>query len=135
MHIRKCKACKIPKPLTDFYKDRGSKLGHSYMCKKCFKQYQHDYNRRNRKLVSEKSRIKRQKIKQILVDENGGKCCICGYNRYFGNLHFHHRDPSKKEFHVTSTGIHKARKEAAKCILICAHCHGESHAGLITLPI
>ena len=133
---RICKWCKLDKPIEDFYRDRSYKdgIGRSYSCKKCAMDYQHRYNIANRAKVTEASRLKRQHMKEILVAENGGKCCICGYNKYIGNLHFHHRDPSKKELHVSSTGIHKAREEAKKCILICSHCHGEAHAGLITLP-
>lgn len=133
MNTRKCKVCKIEKSLDDFYKDKSSRFGHSYICKICAKEYQRQYNQKYRTKVTEKSRLKRQKIKQILVEENGGKCRICGYNRYFGTLHFHHRDPSKKEYSVTSTGINKARKEAKKCILMCSNCHAEYHAGLIDL--
>jgi hypothetical protein len=131
---RKCTDCKIVKPIDDFYRDRSSKAGRSYSCKQCAMEYQRKYNRENRQKVTDASREKRRRIKETLVGESGGKCVACGYNRYIGNLHFHHRDPSKKEFHVSSTGINKARREASKCILICSNCHGEFHAGLITIP-
>jgi hypothetical protein len=41
---------------------------------------------------------RRRKVKQILVEEAGGACVLCGYDRCQGALHFHHRDPATKEF-------------------------------------
>jgi hypothetical protein len=130
MQTQKCKTCKIIKLLSDFHKDRSYKGGYGYRCKKCACEYQKRYNKTYRTIVTEKSRIKRQKIKEILVNEHGGKCHICGYSKYNGALNFHHRDPFQKDFHVTSTGIHKARMEAEKCILVCANCHMEIHGGV-----
>jgi hypothetical protein len=73
----------------------------------------------------------------MLVDEAGGCCAVCGYDRCIINLHFHHVDPAKKSFGLQS-GSTKAlatyRKEAKKCVLVCANCHGEIEAGLINCP-
>ena len=134
---RKCKSCQIEKPLEDFYRDCSYKdgIGRSYGCKQCAMEYQRRYNRINRAKVTEASRLKRQRMKAMLVSENGGKCSICGYNRYYGALGFHHRDSSKKEYSVSLTGINKARKEAKKCILVCSNCHMELHGGVISIPI
>src|SRR5437868_1213337 len=38
----------------------------------------------------------RRQIKQTLVAEAGGRCLICGYDRYLCALHFHHLDPAQK---------------------------------------
>jgi predicted HNH restriction endonuclease len=51
-----------------------------------------------------------------------------------GALEFHHKDPSQKDFHVSTTGIHKAREEVKKCILVCSNCHMELHGGIIPIP-
>ena len=76
-------------------------------------------------------------MKRMLVDEFGGGCAVCGYSRTPYNLHFHHVDPSSKSF-GTHMGVGKAlatlREEAKKCVLVCANCHGEIEAGLITSP-
>lgn len=79
----------------------------------------------------------RQEKKKILVIEHGGKCKICGYDRCLSNLTFHHRDPSVKEFGITGITINfeKIREEAKKCILLCCRCHGEVHAGIISIPL
>src|SRR3712207_8220044 len=41
---------------------------------------------------------RRRQIKEILVAECGGRCALFGYDRYHGALHFHHTDPSQKDF-------------------------------------
>lgn len=80
---------------------------------------------------------RRRKVKQILVAEAGGCCALCGYDRCVAALHFHHLDPSSKQFHLSMHGagrsIAAARTEMAKCVLLCANCHAEVEAGLTTL--
>jgi hypothetical protein len=77
----------------------------------------------------------RVRTKQKLVEYKGGKCLICGYQKYFGNLTFHHRDPSKKDFQISGQSIsyEKLKCEVDKCELLCHNCHGEVHVGLITI--
>lgn len=77
----------------------------------------------------------RIRAKQTLVNYKGGKCIVCGYNKYIGNLTFHHLDPNEKEFQISgkSISLDKLKVEADKCALLCHICHGELHAGLIKL--
>lgn len=77
----------------------------------------------------------RIRTKQKLVEYKGGKCLKCGYNKYFGNLTFHHRDPLQKDFTISGQSISfdKLKSEVDKCELLCHNCHGELHAGLITI--
>jgi len=81
----------------------------------------------------------RRRTKRLLVEEAGGKCLICGYDRYPGALQFHHLDPTKKSFGLAMRGytrsISELRAEAAKCRLLCANCHAEVEGGFATLPI
>src|SRR5215210_1289405 len=80
----------------------------------------------------------RRRTKQRLIDEAGGCCQICGYDRYGGALHFHHVDPARKKFGIARRGftrsIEKVRAEAAKCVLLCSNCHAEVEAGVGALP-
>lgn len=76
-----------------------------------------------------------RKIKAEFVNEKGGECQTCGYNKYIGALDFHHVDPCTKNFGISSRRMSKERQkeEIDKCILICANCHAEIHSGLIKI--
>jgi transposase len=77
----------------------------------------------------------RRRAKQVLVDEAGGRCRCCGYDRCLAALTFHHVDPSTKRFGVGGRGLTRSmailREEAAKCVLLCANCHAEVEAGVL----
>lgn len=109
-------------------------------CCKCERKYLYNRAKRNgasRKTCASCSVAKRRKkVKQILIEELGGKCIICGYNKYIGALEFHHLDPNKKKFHLSNgdtRSLDKAREEASKCVLLCANCHREVEAGITIL--
>jgi cytochrome c553 len=71
------------------------------------------------------------------VEEAGGCCAVCGYDRTVLNLHFHHVNPAEKSFALsmnTTKSLAAYREEAEKCVLVCANCHGEIEAGLIKSP-
>lgn len=76
------------------------------------------------------STILRRKLKETLVNEFGGSCSICGYNKCLAALDFHHRNPSDKSFRLSGVGktLDKLKKEANKCNLLCANCHSEYHS-------
>ena len=98
---------------------------------------QHGYYRCRRCRSASVSR-RRRKVKEVLVAEAGGACCVCGYDRDARALHFHHLDPSIKRMEINARGagiaLDRLRAEARKCVLVCANCHAEVEAGLITLP-
>lgn len=77
----------------------------------------------------------RKRMKEKLVKYKGGVCKVCGYNKCIENLTFHHLNPTNKDFDISgmSIGINKMRIEVDKCELLCRNCHGELHAGIITL--
>lgn len=74
----------------------------------------------------------------MVVEYKGGKCKLCGYKRTVAALELHHLDASKKLFGISGQGLTRSWKsvkaEADKCVLICANCHREVHAGLVQLP-
>ena len=92
---------------------------------------------RCRTCAVEQVTARRRRVKQILVDEAGGRCTLCGYDRCQRALEFHHVDPSQKRFPLAhrglSQGIAKLRAEAAKCILLCSNCHAEVEDGMVDL--
>lgn len=81
---------------------------------------------------------RRRRMKLILVEEAGGHCVLCGYNRCAAALHFHHVDPDSKQFHLSMKGVTRsiavARAEMAKCVLLCATCHAEVESGVGRVP-
>lgn len=80
---------------------------------------------------------RRDKIKKQAVEYKGGKCQICGYDKYVGALEFHHINPEEKEFGISASGNTRAwetiKPELDKCIMVCANCHREIHAGLVNI--
>ena len=68
----------------------------------------------------------------------GGRCCICGYDWCETALDFHHRDEKEKSFGISAKGYtrswHAIQTELEKCILLCANCHRELHAGMSQPP-
>jgi hypothetical protein len=77
-----------------------------------------------------------ENIKLKAIKYGGGECQKCGYDKCWNALHFHHVDPSKKEFSIFESrpGFKKVRDweklklEINKCILLCANCHTEIHS-------
>ncbi len=81
---------------------------------------------------------RRKKLREMARDYKGNKCMICGYDKCARALSFHHIDPAKKEFDLSSKGLtrswEKIKMEIEKCVLICANCHMEVHDGITQLP-
>ena len=94
-----------------------------YRCKRC---------------RAERVARRRRTLKRKLVQEAGGCCCICGYDRYLGALEFHHLEPSEKRLQISWNGVTQSiatlRAEARKCVLLCSNCHAEVEAGIAVVP-
>jgi Helix-turn-helix domain len=79
----------------------------------------------------------RRRAKRTLVDEAGGCCAVCGYDRHVAALQFHHLDPAEKAFALSARGatisLARLRIEAGKCVVLCANCHAEVEAGAASL--
>ena len=79
---------------------------------------------------------RRKKLKLLAVEYLGSKCMLCGYSKCIEALEFHHL--YDKKFGLSSRGITRSwnsiKEELNKCILVCANCHREIHAGLVQLP-
>jgi 5-methylcytosine-specific restriction endonuclease McrA len=79
----------------------------------------------------EAQRERRLENKRKLVEMFGGKCELCGYDKYLGALDFDHIDPSTKSFSIGGllhASLEKCVEEAKKCRLLCANCHREHGA-------
>ena len=119
-----CPSCKIELLTSDFYKSSAhGRIGIGSWCKKCM----------NAQVVKRQNAYKAEYVKQ-----KGGCCQSCGFNKYYGALDFHHKDPSEK-----NSGLSRMSKRAsspeiqaelAKCVLVCSNCHRMIHAGIIPCP-
>jgi hypothetical protein len=81
----------------------------------------------------------RRETKRRAIALFGDVCGACGEAYVPAALEFHHPDSSKKEFAISVDGIYrsweKVRKELEICVMLCANCHAEIHAGARTLPV
>lgn len=114
MQTRKCTKCNEDKPMSSYYKPSNRKKFCSW-CRTC-----------TQKLINARHEIK--KIR--LVQELGGKCTKCGWDKNPRALHFHHLDPKQKSFGISSKLGRKYEtllEEVKKCVLICANCHIIEH--------
>ena len=116
MNIKLCNKCKEVKNVSEFYADKSKRDGLHTNCKVC-----------------KQKRIDRIKeIKQEYYRLFGG-CIVCGYNKSFHCIDFHHIDHNTKEYAIsklTDNAESKIRKELYKTIPLCRNCHGEHHAGV-----
>lgn len=113
--MKKCTKCHEVKPQSEFYPKKDRVNGDSH-CKVC---------------RDTKSRDTWLNKKLRAVEYKGGKCISCGYNKYFGALQFHHRDPSQKDAEwgkLRFRSWEKITLELDKCDLLCANCHAEAHS-------
>ena len=77
----------------------------------------------------------RNNTKRILIEAFGGKCQSCGYSVCDSALEFHNRDPSSKDFSLSRVRANpvswsRIAAEVRKCVMLCANCHREVHAGI-----
>lgn len=109
------------------------------VCQMCDREYEYDRSKGHRKTVCNSCNVikARRKLKEKAVKYKGAKCQVCGYDRYIGSLSFHHLDPEKKDFSLSTKGLYRSwkrvLKELDKCVLVCNNCHGEIHGGITTI--
>lgn len=70
--------------------------------------------------------------KSELIELLGGKCELCGYNKFTGSLSFHHKNPKNKKFNLSvrecsNRSWDSLLTEVSKCSLLCLNCHSELH--------
>ena len=78
---------------------------------------------RNPEYEAGRSKVRREKHKQHLIERLGGCCAQCGTTE---NLEFNHKHPNDKVFPITafiSISLDKLYEEADKCELLCHSCH------------
>lgn len=124
--MKQCKTCFEVKSFTEFYTNGKQPSGKQKFHASCIVCEEND-----RKAFVEEKRCK-------LIELFGDKCTVCGYNRCYAALEFHHVDPSVKEYSPSKllnnySTLDKLLKEVEKCVLLCSNCHREVHAGVIRI--
>lgn len=72
----------------------------------------------------------KRKLKLILI--KGGHCELCGFDKHYGCLVFHHKNPAIKLFNLRTQELRNHSwksilNEANKCLLLCQNCHHMIH--------
>ena len=115
VNTKTCPRCGVEKKPEEFYKRRSGN-GLSPYCKPC---------------TNEQTLERQRKFKKQCVEHLGGSCEHRGYDRYYGCLEFHHKDPNEKDFSIAKAKLtsfnQKVKDELDKCMLLCANCHREEH--------
>lgn len=108
----------------------------SQICRECGKSYTRKTTHGTQAVCwACRSRKIRSSRKDKCVEYKGGRCSVCGYNRCDSAMEFHHTDANEKDFSIGNSmylSWHTIKLELDKCILVCANCHREIHAGIIS---
>jgi hypothetical protein len=87
---------------------------------------------------SQKSILYKLVRKYILIEMKGGGCEKCGYNSDIRALTFHHLNPEKKSFPLSTLGLGNSwdaiLKEVDKTQLLCIRCHFEEESRIKNTP-
>lgn len=120
-----------------YLENKKARASYETLCKECGKHKSSNWDKfyTNVKDICCycKHKARRRAIKECLVEEFGGKCNRCGYDKSIAALEFHHKDPNDKDFLIGYSAKMKLerykeiRNEALKCELLCSNCHREEH--------
>ena len=146
--MKQCKKCQQVKILSDFYKDNRRPDGHESSCKKCHSKGSKEQivARRKRMLnkihsdpeykMQHRANQYKAAARQRALNrdvafnyEMSHPCITCGESD-FRVLQFHHRDPMKKKFNISSShgwSTELFQQELEKCDILCANCHWRLH--------
>ena len=115
------KLLKCSRTLVSYYIDLG---------------YQKSHQNRSKTFKKTNRFAKKEEVR----NKFGGKCQICSYDKCQSVLSFHHLPGTDKKFTISDAIVRRRKSdeelvnELKKCILVCANCHGEIHAGITEIP-
>ena len=99
--------------------------------KYCSRQCKNIYlNQSLQSYEAQQARGRRRKLE--LIKLQGNKCGVCGYDKNYAALEFHHKVPIEKLFQLDLRSLSNRSwdailEEAKKCQLLCSNCHAEHH--------
>lgn len=101
---------------------------------KCSEYNRKYYKRRPEKKIEDSRQAKaknREKWYTYFKFIGMDKCSICGYDKCWSAIEFHHVNPEEKEVTISNLVLRKMtierQQEVKKCIVLCANCHRELH--------
>ena len=132
MRTKQCSACRLPKVLTEFSRNRSKKDGLQNRCRECSKKRHKEYYSNNRermrKQIYARNRVRiaenQERVFEYLLEHPCVDCpesdpCVTDFD---------HRDPSEKSYNVSEliSGGYSWKMindEIQKCDVRCANCH------------
>lgn len=131
-----CKECNQLLPRDQFQARGMSKSGlrlFSARCKICDGKHV-----RKNHVSYVTSKIKHKVVRQETILHLKQACIVCGYSRCKTALEFHHLNETTKDAEISDMvakgkGLKWIMEEIKKCVVLCANCHREYHAGLLDL--
>jgi hypothetical protein len=113
--MKHCKKCNTNKSLSSFWKKTGTKDGLNRYCIECMKNESKQWYQDSSDWFNE--------YKKTL------SCERCGFS-HPAAIDFHHKDPTKKEFGISSRRQRDREyvlAEIKKCEVLCSNCHRIEH--------
>lgn len=105
--------------------------GKMYCSNSCKNKQHYINNSEKYKNIPNTSKRLRETFKTLALDYCGNKCKMCGYNKNYTALAFHHLDSDEKDFTIggirSKTLKEEHKKELDKCVTVCHNCHSILH--------
>ncbi|MAH42137.1 hypothetical protein CL614_00160 [archaeon] len=115
------------------YKDKEKERMWIEKNKERRKKYKAEWHQKNKERRNAENKKRREEFREWYFSlKRGKKCEICGYDKHFSALDFHHKNAELKESSIAdlitkTTNKQKILEEVEKCIIVCANCHRELH--------
>lgn len=88
--------------------------------KATYRRFRERHGQKRRDYQNRKQKEYKLQRRKTLIAKLGGKCVICGYNKYLSALDLHHLVPKKKAYWCDYM---KKDFDLSQVILLCANCH------------
>ena len=125
---KKCYACGLEKPATEFGRHQSRKDGLQVKCKACTRANSKAHYLANTASYKHRVRKHKEELERVLLDLKSGPCMDCQRSFPPCAMDFDHRDPKLKESGIRDliknrVSVEHLLREVAKCDLVCACCH------------
>lgn len=136
MRKKYCPGCEQEKLVSQFAKKSSAKDGLQARCKECRNAYCRQHYASNKSYYLTKNQRRRAELRDWIIEHKSKlRCNRCEFDDWRA-LHFHHSDPSKKEYTIATMAnrggsIKRIEQEIAKCEVLCANCHTIEHCPVV----